>query len=51
MMVVATTNKLASLRGRPLLVDTGDPKVDEMLGGYIRVVTGINMESVYPVAS
>ena len=50
-MVVATTSKLASLRGRPLLVDTGDPGVDDMLSGYMRVVTGINMESVYRVSA
>jgi predicted polyphosphate/ATP-dependent NAD kinase len=50
-VVVATTNKLAALRGRPLLVDTGDPEVDDMLSGYIRVVTGINMESVYRVSA
>jgi predicted polyphosphate/ATP-dependent NAD kinase len=49
-VVVATTTKLAALRGRPLLVDTGDPEVDDMLSGYIRVVTGINMESVYRVS-
>ncbi len=50
-LVVATTTKLAALRGRPLLVDTGDPEVDDMLSGYARVVTGINMESVYRVSS
>ena len=50
-MVVATTTKLAALRGRPLLVDTGDPEVDDMLSGYARVVTGINMESVYRVSA
>jgi len=49
-MIVATTNKLASLNGRPFLVDTGDPDVDQLLSGYIRVVTGINMESVYRVS-
>ena len=37
---MATPEKLASLRGRPLLVDTGDAEVDEMLSGYRRVVTG-----------
>ena len=49
-IIVATTNKLASLGGRPMLVDTGDPNVDQMLSGYIRVVTGVNMESVYRVS-
>ena len=50
-MVVAATTKLAALRGRPLLVDTGDPEVDDLLSGYIRVVTGLNMESVYRVSA
>jgi predicted polyphosphate/ATP-dependent NAD kinase len=50
-MVVATTTKLAALRGRPLLVDTGDPEVDDLLSGYVRIVTGVNMESVYRVSA
>ena len=48
-MVVATTTKLAELKGRPLLVDTGDLELDEMMSGYIRVITGVRMESVYRV--
>jgi predicted polyphosphate/ATP-dependent NAD kinase len=39
-VVVATREKLASLRGRPLLVDTGDEKLDRDLTGYIKVITG-----------
>jgi predicted polyphosphate/ATP-dependent NAD kinase len=50
-IVVATKEKLASLRGRPLLVDTGDETVDKMLNGYIRVITGFENYSVYKVAS
>jgi len=48
-IVVATPEKLASLRGAPLLVDSGDEEVDRMLSGYIRVVTGYGRKSVYPV--
>jgi predicted polyphosphate/ATP-dependent NAD kinase len=38
-IVVATRNKVQSLDGGVLHVDTGDAEVDEMLRGYIRVVT------------
>jgi predicted polyphosphate/ATP-dependent NAD kinase len=48
-IVVATPEKLASLRGAPLLVDSGDEEVDRMLSGYIRIVTGYGRKSVYPV--
>jgi predicted polyphosphate/ATP-dependent NAD kinase len=37
------------LGGRPLWVDTGDREVDEMLGGYFRVVTGYKEQIVYKV--
>lgn len=49
-IVVSTTGKIHSLGGRPLLVDTGDRKVDEMLGGHIRVITGYNEQIVYRVS-
>ena len=39
-IVVATRRKLASLRRRLLMVDTGDPELDRMLHGYIEVTTG-----------
>jgi predicted polyphosphate/ATP-dependent NAD kinase len=50
-VVIATPNKLTSLRGRPLLVDTGDSEVDKMMTGYIRVTTGYRRSSVVPVRS
>ena len=49
-IVAATPGKLASLQRRPLLVDTGDRAIDEMLRGYIRVVTGYREEMVYRVS-
>lgn len=49
-MVVATPEKINLLRGRPLLVDTGDWEVDKMLKGYVRVITGYNEEIIYKVS-
>jgi len=49
-VVVSTTGKIHSLRGRPLRVDTGDQEVDRMLGGYVQVVTGYNERIIYKVA-
>jgi predicted polyphosphate/ATP-dependent NAD kinase len=48
-IVVATRRKLNSLQRRPLLVDTGDKEVDQMLRGYVRVVTGFKEEMVYKI--
>jgi predicted polyphosphate/ATP-dependent NAD kinase len=48
-IVVATPEKLASLRGRPLKVDTGDQGLDEELRGYYRVVTGYGRRTIVKV--
>lgn len=45
-IVVATPGKLAALAGSPLLVDTGDPVLDDELRGYIRVVVDQRQESM-----
>ena len=49
-IVVATHTKLDSLKRSPLLVDTGDPEVDHMLAGYVKVITGYREEMVYRIA-
>jgi len=49
-IVVGTTGKINSLRGRPLWVDTGQRAVDRMLSGYIKVVTGYNEQTIYKVS-
>ncbi len=47
--VGATLEKIGTLRGEAFLVDTGDKETDQMLAGYIRVVTGYRQEMIYPV--
>jgi predicted polyphosphate/ATP-dependent NAD kinase len=47
---VSTTEKIHSLHGRPLWIDTGDREVDAMLTGHVRVVTGIGERTVYGVS-
>ena len=49
-IVVSTPGKIHALGGRPLWVDTGDRGVDEMLGGYVKVVTGYHEQIIYKVA-
>jgi predicted polyphosphate/ATP-dependent NAD kinase len=48
-IVAATEAKLAALRGRPLLVDTGDAALDARLAGHITVITGTDERAVYRV--
>jgi predicted polyphosphate/ATP-dependent NAD kinase len=48
-VVVATPQKLASLAGRPLRVDTGDAALDRTLAGHLRVLTGHRTIAVCPV--
>ena len=49
-MIVATPNKLATLRGKPLRVDTGDHSLDEELKGYYKLHTGYGRRTIYRVA-
>ncbi|HEX5950205.1 MAG TPA: ATP-NAD kinase family protein [Actinomycetota bacterium] len=48
-VVVATPWKLASLAGRPLRVDTGDPPLDAQLAGHVLVTTGYGDRAVYRI--
>jgi predicted polyphosphate/ATP-dependent NAD kinase len=41
-MVISTPSKLKGIAGNALRVDTGNPSVDKMLRGYIRVITDYN---------
>jgi predicted polyphosphate/ATP-dependent NAD kinase len=49
-VVVASQTKLLSLRGGPLLVDSGDPALDAQFSGYLQVVTDLGRRTVYKVA-
>ena len=51
LLVVATKEKLASLGGRPLLVDTGDESLNRELSGYLRVTTGYEDYAIYKVGN
>lgn len=49
-IVVATKSKLFALNGEPMLVDTGNERVNEMLCGYVNVTTGVKEKLVYRVS-
>lgn len=46
LIVLAGPRKLAGLPDRRLLLDTGDPALDQSLQGYLRIVTGPGLEAV-----
>jgi predicted polyphosphate/ATP-dependent NAD kinase len=48
-IIAATTRKLRNIDGCVLRVDTGDPEVDELLRGYIKVVTDYREWRLTPV--
>lgn len=47
--VVATKNKIKEMEGRPLVVDTGDDELDQLISGMRQIVTGYDDRIVYPV--
>ena len=51
LIVVSTAEKIHALRGRPLLVDSGEPEVDRLLSGYVKVISGYGERIVYRVST
>ena len=47
--VIATKPKLLSLKGKPLLVDTGNDEVNAMFNGHLKVLINYDMESIMDV--
>ena len=50
-IVIATKSKLADLKGRPLLIDSGSEQLDQQWSGLIRIVTGYEDTVLYPLDS
>ncbi|NLC02693.1 MAG: ATP-NAD kinase family protein [Tissierellia bacterium] len=48
-IIIASKNKLLSLNGRSLLVDTGNDEVNSMFTGYMKVLTSYYVEAVEKV--
>ncbi len=48
-IVAGTPAKIQALGGRPLWVDTGDPELDRMLSGYVRIIAGCGQDIIYRV--
>jgi predicted polyphosphate/ATP-dependent NAD kinase len=48
-IVISGLEKILSLGGRPLLVDTGDTEIDKAMSRHIKVITGYGERIVYPV--
>ncbi|MDC9721130.1 MAG: ATP-NAD kinase, partial [Gammaproteobacteria bacterium] len=49
--IIATKTKLKALQGRPLLVDSGDPKLDQDLAGLVPVICGFHDIVLYPLGN
>jgi predicted polyphosphate/ATP-dependent NAD kinase len=50
-LVLATLEKIATLKGAPLFVDTGDEKLDRELSGYMPIISGLGERVMLKVES
>lgn len=46
-LIVASNEKLRSLEGRPLIVDSGDSALDAELAGMVQVISGYEQRTLY----
>lgn len=47
MIILSPNSKLISLRGKPLLIDTGEEELNRILDGYYRIKIGYGEDVVY----
>ncbi len=48
-MIIATKSKLFSIYPGSLLVDTGDPVLDSKLAGWVKVITSLGEDMMFPL--
>lgn len=48
-LIVATKNKLAALQGKPLIVDSNDYALDQLLCGLYNIISAYHYQVLYPV--
>ena len=46
-IIIATNEKLRSLDNRPMIADTGDVELDQLLSGLYTVYTGYQQKTLY----
>ena len=49
-LIISSNSKIIDLKGRPLLIYTGDEVTDKNLAGYYRIKVGYGMDIIYKVS-
>jgi predicted polyphosphate/ATP-dependent NAD kinase len=50
-VIIATKTKLIELNNKPLISDTGDNDLDQLISGFMPITTGYKDQVLYPVSS
>jgi predicted polyphosphate/ATP-dependent NAD kinase len=50
-IIIATKTKLIELDNKPLISDTGDNDLDQLISGFVPITTGYKDQVLYPVSS